>query len=159
MAKNKGEGMKDNQFIVIGYNLLDNDDYRRIMTSSKGIEMTYQWLRRNIIRAPMRNAYKREVFDKYYMNGILATTSNEKELAADLYISNNTLRKNVNILAENKLISVEKLETKFRGKTQNSQNVYIIGRWMSELDLKGKEKIVEFMKAFDILTESNPIFS
>ena len=56
------------------------------------------------------------------------------------------------------MISVEKLETKFRGKTQNSQNVYILGRWLSEMDLSGEEKIVEFMKAFDILTTSNPMF-
>jgi hypothetical protein len=154
----EGEGMKDNQFIVIGYNLLDNHRYRKIMTSSKGIELTYQYLRRHIVRAPMRNAYKREVFDKYYMNGMLATTSNEEELAENLFISRGTLRKNISILKEHKLISVEKLETKFRGKTQNAQNVYILGRWMSEMDLNGEEKIVEFMKAFDILTESNPIF-
>jgi len=151
--------MKSNQFIVIDYNLLDNDEYRKIMASSKGIEMTYQWLKRNIVRAPMRNAYRREVFDKYYMNGILAATSNEKELATDLFISNNTLRKNISILAENKLISIRKLETKFRGRTQNAQKVYILGKWMSKIDLKGNEKIVEFMKAFDILEESNPMFN
>lgn len=158
MDKEKGEGMKDNQFIVIGYNLLDHHEYRKIMTSSKGIEMTYQYLRRHIIRAPMRNAYKREVFDRYYMNGVLAATSNEEELAESLFISRGTLRKNISILSENNLISVEKLETKFRGKTQNSQNVYILGRWLSEMDLSGEEKIVEFMKAFDILTTSNPMF-
>ena len=50
--------MADKQFLVTGFNLIDDDDYRRIMTSNKGIEMTYQWLKRNIVRAPMRNVEK-----------------------------------------------------------------------------------------------------
>ena len=96
--------MKDKQYIVIGYDVINNDTYRKVMTSNKGIEMTYQWLRRRIIRAPMVNLYGREVFDKYYMHGILATSINEKDLAKKLFISNNTLRRNLEILEKNNFI-------------------------------------------------------
>lgn len=149
--------MKDKQFIVIGYNIINNDAYRKVMTSNKGIEMTYQWLRRHIIRAPMRNLYGREVFDKYYMHGILATSMNEKDLAKKLFISNNTLRRNMDILENNGFIKVETLDTKTGGSNQKPQKVYKLGRWISEIDVEGEEKISEFLYSFDIL--EGPIFS
>lgn len=145
--------MSDKQFLVVGFSLIDNDKYREIMTSNKGIEMTYQWLRRNIIRAPMRNAYCREVFDQYFMKGELAATANEKELADKLFISNNTLRKNVEILENNGFIKVGRLNAKPGGSAQHAQKVYRLGKWLSEIDLQGNEKVVEFLYIFDILTE------
>ena len=148
--------MKDKQFIVIGYRLIDNDEYRKVMTSNKGIEMTYQWLRKNIVRAPMRNAYCREVFDNYYMNGILAASINEKELAKKLFISNHTLRRNINILKEYKFIEVENLKTKTGGTNQKPQKVYKLGKWISEVDFEGAEKVTELLYVFDIL--KGPIF-
>ena len=157
MENIKGEGMKDKQFIVIGYSILENDDYRKVMTSNKGIEMTYQWLRKNIVRAPMRNAYGREVFDKYYMNGLLACSISEKDLAKKLFISNNTLRRNLEILENEGFIKVEKLETKTGGKNQKPQKVYKLGRWVSEIDLSGEEKIAEFLYMFDLMEST--IFS
>ena len=147
--------MKDKHFLVTGFNLIDNEKYRKVMTSNKGIEMTYQWLKRKIVRAPMRNAYCREVFDKYYMKGVLATTANEKELASKLFISNNTVRRNIEILEKEGFIKVEDLKTKVRGPGQRAQKVYKLGRWLSEIDLNGDEKIVEFMLVFDILTEAD----
>lgn len=146
--------MKDKQFIVIGYNIINNDTYRRVMTSNKGIEMTYQWLRRNIVRAPMRNLYGREVFDRYYMHGILATSMNEKDLAKKLFISNNTLRRNIDILEKNGFIKVSTLEAKTGGTNQKPQKVYKLGRWISEIDAEGEEKISEFLYSFDILEGS-----
>jgi len=147
--------MRDKHFLVTGFNLIDNDKYRKVMTSNKGIEMTYQWLKRTIIRAPMRNIYCREVFDKYYMKGVLATTANEKELASKLFISNNTVRRNIEILETNGFIKVEDLKTKLRGPGQRPQKVYKLGRWLSEIGPDGDEKVVEFMRVFDILTEAD----
>jgi predicted transcriptional regulator len=146
--------MSDKQFLVTGFKLIDNDTYRKVMTSNKGIEMTYQWLKRHIVRAPMRNVYCREVFDKYYMKGVLATTANEKELANKLFISNRTVRRNIEILESNGFIKVEDLKTKVRGPGQRPQKVYKLGRWLSEINHEGDEKIVEFMSVFDILTEA-----
>jgi hypothetical protein len=149
--------MKDKQYIVIGYDVINNDTYRKVMTSNKGIEMTYQWLRRRIIRAPMVNLYGREVFDKYYMHGILATSINEKDLAKKLFISNNTLRRNLEILEKNNFIKIDTLDTKTGGSNQKPQKVYKLGRWISETDSEGEEKISEFLYSFDIL--ESPIFS
>ena len=75
------------------------------------------------------------------MLGVLATTVNEKELAGKLYISNNTLRRNIEILKEHKFIKVNTLKTKIGGPGQKAQKVYKLGRWLSELDLEGNEKI------------------
>lgn len=157
MSKEKGEGMKDKQFIVIGYSLIDNDTYRKTMTSSKGIEMTYQWLRRHIIRAPLNNVYAMEVFKRYYMKGILAVSINERELARKLFISVNTLRKNLTILEENGFLKSDDLKTKTRGGHQLPQKVYKLGRWVSETDLEGTVKQAEFLYMFDMLEDT--IFS
>lgn len=149
--------MRDKQFIIIGYDLLDNDQYRKVMTSNKGIEMTYTWLRKNIIRAPMRDAYAREVFDRYFMKGVLAASINEKTLAKKLFISNNTLRRNIQILKDNKFIKIDTLTTKTGGKNQRPQKVYKLGRWVTETNLKDDERVVEFLYVFDIL--KGPIFN
>jgi predicted ArsR family transcriptional regulator len=92
------------------------------------------------------------------MQGILATTSNEKDLAAKLYISNNTLRKNISILEEKGFIKVERLKTKPGGASQHAQKVYKLGRWVSEDDLQGNELVKEFLYVFDILIEDSPIY-
>jgi hypothetical protein len=90
---------------------MDNDKYRRVMASNKGIEITYQFLRRHIIRAPMKDVYKREVFDKYFMKGKLASTINERDLAAKLFLSNRTVRRNIEILKENNFLKGGELKS------------------------------------------------
>lgn len=143
--------MGERLFLVTSFNLIDNEKYRSVMVSNKGIEMTYMYLRRNIIRAPMRDVYKREVFDKYYMKGKLATTSNEKDLSKKLFISNHTIRRNMEILEKNKFIEIENLNVRPGGPGQKPQKVYVLGRWISEIDLEGEEHTSEFLFVFDIL--------
>lgn len=147
--------MKDNQFIVIGYTLLDNDEYRKIMTTRKGMEMTYQWLKRNIVRAPMNNAYSKEVYSEYFLKGYLAVSIGEEQLAEDLFISRHCIRDNLNDLQEAGLIKIKELSTKTRGGgAQKKQKVYVLGRWVTETDLQGRERYKEFMYAFDILNKA-----
>jgi hypothetical protein len=150
----KGENMKDSQFIVIGYNLLDSDTYRKIMTSRKGMEMTYQWLKRHIVRAPMRNAYGNEVYNRYFLKGKLAASLGEEQLAKDLNISRSCVRDNLHDLKKAGLIDIEELETKTRGNgAQKKHKVYILGKWVTETDLNGHERYAEFMLAFDLLNK------
>lgn len=144
--------MKENQFIVIGYNLMDNDEYRKIMTKRKGIEMTYQWLRRHIVRAPMRNIYGNEVYKEYFLKGLLASSIGEEQLSEDLFISRSCVRDNLQDLADAKLIKIKELNSKSRGDSaQKKQKVYVLGRWVTETDLNGHERYAEFMFAFDLL--------
>jgi hypothetical protein len=148
----EGEGMKDNQFIVIGYNLLDSREYREIMTKRKGMEMTYQWLRRHIVRAPMRNIYGNEVYKEYFLNGSLAASIGEEQLAQDLNISRSCIRDNLQDLAEAGLLKIKELKSKSRGDgAQKKQKVYVLGKWVTETDLNGHERYSEFMLAFDLL--------
>lgn len=151
MEKDRGEGMSERLFLVTSFNLINSDKYRSVMTSNKGIEMTYQYLRRHIVRAPMRDVYKREVFDQYFMNNKLAATMNEKELAEKLFISNRTVRRNIEILKESGFLEVETLKVKPGGPMQRGQKVYILGRWISELDLKGEETPKEYLLVYNIL--------
>jgi hypothetical protein len=144
--------MKDNQFIVIGYSLLDNDTYRKIMTSRKGIEMTYQWLKRHIVRAPMRNIYGNEVYKEYFLKGMLAASIGEEQLAIDLNISRSCVRDNLHDLAKSGIIKIKELDSKSRGDgAQKKHKVYVLGRWVTETDLNGHERYAEFMYAFDLL--------
>jgi hypothetical protein len=144
--------MKDSQFIVIGYNLLDNDDYRKIMASRKGMEMTYQWLKRHIVRAPMRNIYGNEVYNEYFLKGMLATSLGEEQLAKDLYISRCCVRDNLKDLDKFGFIKIKELKAKSRGEgAQRKQKVYVLGKWVTETDFKGHERYNEFMFAFDLL--------
>ena len=148
--------MKDSQFIVTAYNLIDSEDYRKIMTSSKGIEMTYQWLRRNIVRAPMRNPRALEVHEKYFLKGYLAVSINERQLSESLFISRSTLKKNLNILVDSKILKVGESDVISRGGNQQAQKVYILGKWSTDIDLKGNEKYKEFLLAFDLV--ETPLF-
>jgi hypothetical protein len=143
--------MTDRHFLITSFRLMDNDKYRRVMASNKGIEITYQFLRRHIIRAPMKDVYKREVFDKYFMKGKLASTINERDLAAKLFLSNRTVRRNIEILKENNFLKVGSLKVKPGGSKQRPQNVYVLGRWVSETDFKGEETTKEYLFVFDIL--------
>jgi GTP-sensing pleiotropic transcriptional regulator CodY len=154
MDKSKGDGMKDNQFLVIGYNLLDSKEYRNIMTKRKGMEMTYQWLRRHIVRAPMRNIYGNEVYKEYFLNGSLAASIGEEQLAQDLGISRSCVRDNLKDLDEAGLIKIKELTSKTRmGSAQKKQKVYILGKWVTETDLNGHERYAEFMLAFDLINK------
>jgi hypothetical protein len=142
--------MKDNQFVVVGYSLLDNDEYRKIMTSRKGMELTYYWLRRNVVRAPMRNVYGKEVYEQYFLKGYLAASIGEEQLAQDLFISRHCVRDNLRDLEKNGIIKIKELKTKTRGDgAQKKQKVYVLGKWMSETDAKGREKYAQFYYAID----------
>ena len=144
--------MKDNQFLVIGYDLLDSEDYRKIMTKRKGIEITYQWLRRHIVRAPMRNVYGNEVYSKYFLKGYLAASIGEEQLSADLFISRSCVRDNLQDLSKAGLIKIKELNSKSRGGgAQKKQKVYVLGRWVTETDLNGHEHYAEFMYSLDLL--------
>jgi hypothetical protein len=146
--------MKENQFIVIGYNLMDNDDYRKIMTKRKGIEMTYQWLRRHIVRAPMRNMYGNEIYNTYFIKGRLAASIGEEQLAEDLNLSRSCVRDNLKDLQDAGLIKIKELSHKSRGEgAQRKQKVYILGKWVTETDLNGHERYAEFMYAFDLIND------
>ena len=139
--------MRDNQFLVIGFSLIDNDFYRRVMASSKGIEMTYQWLRRNIVRAPMRNRYAMYVYEHYFTKGVLATSINTDQLAKDLFLSKPTVLKNLELLAEAGLIKIDAAEAS-RGGNQNPQRIYKFGRWIDE-----NGKYNEYYYTFDIVAK------
>lgn len=148
--------MKDTQFLVIGFSMLDNEDYREIMTSNKGIEMTYQWLRRNIVRAPMNNPYSNEVYKRFFLKGYLAVSICEEDLATKLFISRPTLRKNLMVLNKNGFIRIKQSIIKATNPTQKSQNVYILGKWKNEIFLNNEERYTEFLFSYDILKK--PIF-
>ncbi len=143
--------MKDKQFLVIGFSLIDNKHYRKIMTSSKGIEMTYQWLRRNVVRAPMMNKYANYVYKNYFLKGILAVSINTDQLSKSLFLSKPTVLKNLDILHKEGLIKIDNLDTS-RGGNQNPQRAYKLGKWLTEIDTEGNEKYNEFFYAFDIIS-------
>jgi hypothetical protein len=144
--------MKDNQFVVVGYSLLDSEKYRKIMTSRKGMELTYYWLRRNVVRAPMRNVYAREVYERYFLKGYLAASIGEEQLARDLFISRHCVRDNLKDLEKHGIIKIKELKTKTRGEgAQKKQKVYIVGKWVSETDLQGREKYAQFYYIVDAM--------
>jgi DNA-binding transcriptional ArsR family regulator len=93
----------------------------------------------------------REVFDKYYMHNLLGVSITEEKLAEKLFLSRPTIHKNLEILDKGGLIDIEELETKKGGSKQVPQRVYILGRWVSEIDLKGEEKVREYLYAFNLL--------
>ena len=145
--------MRDDQFIVTSFNLLDNEEYRQLMTKRKGMEMTFNWLRRNIVRAPMKNVYGNEVYNEYFLKGFLATSIGEEQLAEDLFISRHCVRDNLKDLADAGVIKIKNLKSKSRGDgAQKKQKVYILGRWINKSDLNGREKYCEFMYVFDLIT-------
>jgi hypothetical protein len=145
--------MRDDQFIITGFSLLDNEEYRHLMTKRKGIEMTYQWLRRNIVRGPMKNVYSNEVYNDYYLKGYLATSVGEEQLAEDLNLSRHCVRDNIKDLAGADVIKIRNLKSKSRGDgAQKKQKVYILGRWINKSDLNGREKYSEFVYIFDLIT-------
>jgi hypothetical protein len=141
------------RFLVVEFAILENQRYRHLMTSAKGIEMTYQWLRHYIIRGPMMDPCKLEVFYTYYLDGWLATTIREETLAKQLNISRALLRRNIEALKQANLIIVKKLKHRKGGKKQRAQNVYVLGKWKSEKDLAGNETIVEFLFEQDYLID------
>jgi hypothetical protein len=46
---------------------------------------------------------------------------------------------------------VGSLKVKPGGSKQRPQNVYVLGRWVSETDFKGEETTKEYLFVFDIL--------
>lgn len=148
--------MKDKQFLVTGYRLIDSPEYRKLMTKRKGMEMTYQWLRRNIVRAPMKDKYKNEVYDEYFVKRhLIAATIKEEKLAEDLFISRSTLRENLKDLNEAGFIKIQDLKTKTRGDgAQRPQKVYVLGKWITEINLNDEEEYKELMYVFDVINKS-----
>lgn len=136
------------------FGTIDNDLYRQVMTSNKGIEMTYQYLRRNIVRGEMTNRYGNEVYNKFYRNGKLAASISEKELSKKLFVSNHTIRRNIEILSDCKLIKVDELSFRVGGSFKKSQKVYILGDWTTTLNDKGDDRKVEYLYSVDIF--NNP---
>jgi DNA-binding transcriptional ArsR family regulator len=148
---------KNIQFIKVEFNTMDYKDYRYLMTSNKGIEMTYQWLRRYIVRSPMKTPWLNEVYEKYYLKGKLASSVTIETLMEDLNLAKDTILKNLKILKDNGIMDVAELDTKKHKGMQKKQKVYIFGKWKTHINEEGKEIYNEYFtydeKVLAILTE------
>lgn len=143
----------NNQFIVTGFSLLDNKKYIALMTSNKGIEMTYTILRRHIVRAPMRDAYAKDVYEKYFLKGVLASSMRGEKLANILSLSRTTVKKNLAILEKAGVIKIKQIDS----KAGHDQNVYILGRWTTEINETDTEVVKEYLKIFDLLQDEKTL--
>jgi predicted transcriptional regulator len=143
----------NNQFIVTGFSLLDNKKYIALMTSNKGIEMTYTILRRHIVRAPMRDAYAKDVYEKYFLKGVLASSMRGEKLASILSLSRTTVKKNLAILEKAKVLEIEQIDS----KAGHDQNVYILGKWTTEINETDTEVVKEYLKIFDLLQDEKSL--
>ncbi len=144
-----GDLKNNNQFIVTGFSLLDNKKYITLMTSNKGIEMTYTILRRHIVRAPMKDAYAKDVYEKYFLKGILASSIRGEKLSNILSLSRTTVVKNLNLLEKAGVIKIKQIDS----KAGHDQNVYILGRWITEINETDTEVVKEYLKIYDLLQE------
>jgi hypothetical protein len=148
----------EKNFMTLGFELIDSKEYRKIMTSNKGIEMTYQFLRRHIIRAPMKHKAKNDVYKNYFLNGKLATTITLEHLAEFLFLNRKTVKKNIDLLVDFKFIIQHDMTVKFREGPQRFQKVYELGRWYTESDLNDQnETYHEFIYANNVVR--SPIFN
>jgi predicted transcriptional regulator len=143
--------LKDNQFIVTGFSLLDNKKYIALMTSNKGIEMTYTILRRHIVRAPMKDEYAKDVYEKYFLKGVLASSMRGEKLASILSLSRTTVVKNLNLLEKAGVVKIKQIDS----KAGHDQNVYILGRWTTEINETDTEVVKEYLKLYDLLQDGN----
>jgi hypothetical protein len=134
---------KDKNFLLTPFNVMDCKDYRQLMTSNKGIHMTYEWLRRYIVRAPMKTPWLNEVYNKFFLKGLLASAITQDDLAEDLFLDRKTIIKNIDILVKAKAIEVGELEFKKHDGAQRAQKVYVLGKWKTYIDKDNKEKISE----------------
>jgi len=134
-----------NHFILTSFKKIDNEEYRKIMTSSKGIMLTYFFLKRYVIRAGIKNnsiAFK--IYKKFYEKGFLASSVSINILSERLGLSKNTLLKNLSILEKCGLIRVKTIKTSIPYSKNQTQNVYIMGKWIEEYDESGLPKIKEW---------------
>jgi predicted transcriptional regulator len=141
--------LKEILYMSTRFNLLDNKKYIALMTSNKGIEMTYTILRRHIVRAPMRDAYANGVHEKYFLKGILASSIRGEKLSKILSLSRTTVMKNLNLLEKAGAIKIKQIDS----KAGHDQNVYILGRWTTEINETDTEVTREYLKIYDLLQE------
>ena len=139
------------QFLVTQFSVLDNRNFRKVMSSNKGIMLTWTWLRRHIVRAPMNTPYLKMVYEDYYMNGLLATTAPHNKLVKLLNISNKTFIRNVSILKNVGYLKVKGLQD----TKSDTQHVYILGKWKLYRDEEGDEKYAEFMFVDDVISDDS----
>ena len=138
-------------YLLTKFEVIDRSEYRHLMTSNKGIQMTYEWLKRHIIRAPMKTPWLNEIYENFYLKNLLASSITQEDLAEDLNLSVTTIKKNLALLESAKAVVVKKLKTKKREGAQKPQHVYILGKWKTYIDDDGKEKYREFDRLKDVL--------
>lgn len=143
--------MSKEQFLTMSFDIFDNKKFRRTMSENKGVMMTWLWLRRNIVRAPMDSPYLRKVYDICYMNGMLATTIPFTKLMKILCVSDKTLTKNINVLKNNGYIKIMYLDNK-KPSAHKPQNVYVLGKWKKYINVDGMEVTSEFMFVDDVIS-------
>lgn len=141
---------KKKNYLITEFDVIDRVEYRHLMTSNKGIHMTYEWLRRHIVRAPMKTPWLNEVYERFYLQGLLASSITKDDLAEDLNISVTTIKKNLSLLENANTMEVKELNTKKHKGGQIPQKVYILGKWKTYME-DGKEKYVEFNRLKDVL--------
>jgi len=146
--------MSDKQFLTVSFDVMNNNNFRRIMSENKGVMMTWLWLRKNIVRAPMDNPYLRKIHDVCFMNGLLATTIPFVKLMKILGVSDKTLTKNIHILEDSGYIKIIHLNNK-KPSAHKPQNVYVLGKWKNYVNEDGMETTSEFMFVDEIISSEN----
>lgn len=146
--------MSKEQFLSIAFDTLDNKKFREVMSENKGIMMTWLWLRRNIVRAPMDSPYLRKVYNVCYVNGLLATTTPRIKLMKILGVSDKTLTRNIHVLEKSGYIKITHFNEN-KPSAHKPQNIYVLGRWKNHINKDGMEVTVEFLFADDVVSAEN----
>jgi len=112
----------DSQFVPMPFELLDNDDFKK---QFKGLYLTYAFLRRYIIREPVKYD-KLNLYENYFLKGELASSWAIGKLANELGCSPTTIGTHLKKLKKSGCIKVVKVPAKDAWDNQ-PHNIYVLG--------------------------------
>lgn len=112
----------DKQFVPMPFELMNDPEFKK---QFKGIYLTYAFLRRYIIRVPVKYD-KLNLYEKQYLKGELASSWSIGEIANNFECSPNTIRKHIRELEKSGCIKVVKVPAKDAWDNQ-VHSIYILG--------------------------------
>lgn len=126
---------RDDFFWMLERGIFLNPEFRRFF---KSMFTVYGWMWSNIVRDGWIDKKGYPIKEKYYDRGLLAYCASYSKIAKDCFVDKDTVKKYVDRLKGHGMIKVDLIIPEGR---KLPQSVYILGKWMMNLDGKPDEKL------------------
>lgn len=140
--------MKKN-FMTVQFDWIDNNKYRNVMCSCKGIQLVYDLMRKYVIRDRLQHKVSQYIFDNFYSKGILASSVTYNFLVETTGMGKATVAKCISNLVDAGYVEIQKTAS----LSGEEQNVYALGRRRVYTNTDGKEIVCDYWKIDDLVCE------